>query len=290
MKYQVTHSTKYVYQDIVSLSHNILRLTPRNLPSQSCSEHFLEVTPVPLSINNHTDYFGNPYKAFSLEEPHQELTVSASSIVTVEPTDIETGSIDSTVDELRHDLLSGNLPINPTVQQFLFDSPIVRTCSDFGTYAQDLFPSNVSVFKGAQKLMERIHRDFIFDPSVTSVHTTVEEVFKLKRGVCQDLAHFQIACLRSIGIPAKYVSGYLRTFPPPGQERLVGADVSHAWVSVYCGELGWIDMDPTNNVLVKEDHVILGWGRDYSDICPIQGRFLGGGQHSMQVSVDVVPA
>jgi transglutaminase-like putative cysteine protease len=139
-------------------------------------------------------------------------------------------------------------------------------------------------------LMKRIHSDIQYDPTVTTVSTPVDEVFRHRRGVCQDLAHLSIACLRSLGLAARYVSGYLRTLPPPGQPRLVGADASHAWLAVYCGDSGWVDLDPTNNVLAATDHVTLAWGRDYSDVCPIKGVFIGGGQHALRVAVDVVPA
>jgi transglutaminase-like putative cysteine protease len=139
------------------------------------------------------------------------------------------------------------------------------------------------------ELTGRVFGDFKFDPRATTISTPVEEVFANRKGVCQDFAHFQIACLRSIGVPARYVSGYLRTIPPPGKTRLVGADASHAWISVFCGDLGWIDFDPTNNVSPGIDHITVAWGRDYRDVCPIQGVFVGGGSHTLSISVDVAP-
>ncbi|MCA9209436.1 MAG: transglutaminase family protein, partial [Planctomycetales bacterium] len=143
--------------------------------------------------------------------------------------------------------------------------------------------------EAATDLNARIHTEFAYDPRATTVNTPLEQVLKQRRGVCQDFAHLAIGCLRAMGLPARYVSGYLRTIPPPGQPRLVGADASHAWLSVYCGPLGWVDLDPTNNVIPTTDHLTVAWGRDYSDVCPIQGVFVGGGQHTMTVSVDVEP-
>ncbi|OYW11667.1 MAG: hypothetical protein B7Z55_19015 [Planctomycetales bacterium 12-60-4] len=180
-------------------------------------------------------------------------------------------------------------PLTLEALQFTFDSPSVTAPAAVGQYAAESFPAGRPILEGVRHLTTRIHEDFKFDPRATTVSTPVVEVFEHRRGVCQDFAHLEIAALRSLGIPARYVSGYLRTIPPPGRPRLVGTDASHAWLSVYCGEAGWIDVDPTNDCIVSTDHITVAWGRDYSDVCPIKGVFVGGGTHQMTVSVDVQP-
>ncbi|MFZ0742963.1 MAG: transglutaminase family protein [Terracidiphilus sp.] len=171
--------------------------------------------------------------------------------------------------------------------QFRFESPRIRLQPEFQKYAQKSFTPGRPLVEGLLDLTSRIHRDFRFDARVTTVRTTVEEVFRKKRGVCQDFAHFQIACLRSLGLSARYVSGYLRTYPPPGQPRMVGADASHAWVSAYCPGIGWIDVDPTNDVVPSTGHVTIAWGRDFGDVSPLHGLILGGGAHTLKVAVDL---
>jgi transglutaminase-like putative cysteine protease len=173
--------------------------------------------------------------------------------------------------------------------EFLFDSPLIKSNDDFADYSRPSFPKGRPILEAVQDLSERIHKDFKFDPSATDVSTPVTQVLKDRRGVCQDFAHLQIACLRSIGLPARYVSGYLNTIPPPGQPKLAGADASHAWVSFYCDAHGWIDIDPTNNQIPNLQHITVGWGRDYSDVSPVRGVVLGSAGHALKVSVDVRP-
>jgi transglutaminase-like putative cysteine protease len=287
MIYRVRHTTTYDYHESVSLSQHVLRLRPRDSARQSCLDYHVSVSPAPRSQDSHTDYFGNAVSFVAVEQPHTRLTINAVSKVRKTrvraPDPLETPSWE----QVRE--LSRGYQIGPALDasEFLFDSPLIKVADEYGDYAVLSFPKGRPVLDAVLHLTERIYEDFTFDPEATTVSTPVETVLKNKRGVCQDFAHLQIACLRSIGLPARYVSGYLETIPPPGREKLVGSDASHAWVSFYCQGLGWIDVDPTNNVLVGEQHVTVGFGRDYSDISPIRGVILGSGHHSVKVAVDV---
>jgi transglutaminase-like putative cysteine protease len=248
------------------------------------------VEPVPLTLTERADYFGNTLYFFTVGgEPHRELIVEAKSEVvrTVEkgialqtslPWEASTSS-----------LAKDHTPEGLEAYQYQFESPRIRIRPEFAAYALKSFGPGRPMREALLDLTSRIHRDFRFDSKVTTVRTTVEEVFKKRRGVCQDFAHVQIACLRSINIAARYVSGYLRTYPPPGKPRLVGADASHAWVSAYSCDLGWLDMDPTNDVAPTDGHVTLAWGRDYGDVSPLRGLILGGAGHSLSVEVDMEP-
>jgi transglutaminase-like putative cysteine protease len=193
-------------------------------------------------------------------------------------------------EDVRDRFALGQPPWWLEARQFGYPSPHVPIADELRNYAQPSFPAGRPWLVGVLQLTERIFKEFQYDPAATTVNTPVATVFKNRRGVCQDFAHLEIACLRSLGLPARYVSGYLLTAPPPGQPRLVGADASHAWLSAFCPEVGWIDFDPTNNQIPTTKHITLAWGRDYSDVCPIKGVLIGGGQHRMRVAVDVVPA
>ena len=215
------------------------------------------------------------------------LTVTANSQIAVEvakPIELTT-AWERVVEETRSaggkDWLS--------VYQYAFATVRTKPFPELKEYAKRSFPAGRSIVQAAKELTERIYEDFEYDSRATTVSTPIQEVFSTRRGVCQDFAHFQLACLRSLGIASRYVSGYLRTYPAPGEERLVGSDASHAWVSIYCGEAGWIDMDPTNNLIPLTDHITIAWGRDYNDVSPVRGVILGGGTHRMTVSVDVAP-
>jgi transglutaminase-like putative cysteine protease len=233
------------------------------------------------------DYFGNLLHFFTVQEPHKELVVEARSEVRM-PDDSTSGPQGSPPWEEAVKLLpSDRSPAGLEAYQFRFESPRIKLRPEFAAYAMQSFPRRRPMREGLLDLTARIHKDFRFDSKVTNVRTTTEEVFRKRRGVCQDFAHFQIACLRSLNLSARYVSGYLRTHPPPGQARLVGADVSHAWVSAYCPGIGWIDLDPTNNVIPSNGHVTLAWGRDYGDVSPLHGLIQGGGANDLSVSVDV---
>ncbi|MEZ6069666.1 MAG: transglutaminase family protein [Pirellulales bacterium] len=289
MKYKVTHTTKYEYTQAVPVCHNLVHLAARALPYQSCSDFRLLIHPEPSDISHRRDSFGNRVSYFSVDQPHRGLTVTATSQVDVSdrpPVDTQTTEPWETVAEnLRVD----RSPPSLDAYQYVFPSPFVATFAALTEYARQSFSAGRPILQALLELTSRIHKDITYDARATTVHTPLTEVFQNRRGVCQDLAHLQTACLRSIGLAARYVSGYLRTQPPPGKPRLIGADASHAWLSVYCGQAGWIDVDPTNDVVASADHITLAWGRDYSDVCPIQGVIIGGGTPLLHVSVDVAP-
>lgn len=289
MKYRVTHNTTYEYGETIPFCHNLAYLTPRSDNGQTCSHHRLSVQPIPSSTRRRTDYFGNQVAMFAVTVGHPRLSVTASSTVEVErevPTDLES----SPKWEALRDALPGDTRREGLLAyQFCFASPQVPLWRALAEYAAESFVGGQTMLGALSDLTTRIHNDFTYDPAATTISTPVKEVFESRRGVCQDLAHVQIACLRSLGLAARYVSGYVRTVPPPGQPRLIGADASHAWLSAYCGPLGWLDVDPTNNVFASSDHITVAWGRDYSDVCPISGMFIGRGDHQMRVGVDVQP-
>lgn len=289
MKYRVHHSTTYVYSEMVLLCHNVVHLTPRNIGHQTRRGMELKVVPEPAVLAEHTDFFGNNVTFFTVQERHQELQVTAASNVEVLSSNPVVPNLTPPWEDVRDNLSSENIHKHFDAIQFLHESAYVKRRSDLAEYALQSFTPNRPIHEAALDLTGRIHADFRYDNSATNIHTSVDEVFEMKRGVCQDFAHLELSCLRSLGLAARYVSGYLMTNPPPGQKRLIGADASHAWISFYCPGFGWIDMDPTNNIVPAEKHVLLALGRDYADVSPITGVILGGGQHTIRVSVDVQP-
>ncbi len=290
MQYKITHSTSYQYSTAVSVCHNLVMLTPRDDSRVHIHHHRLTTHPTPQFSSRRKDAFGNVVNAFSIEENHRQLTVTATNRVTVSshslPADDSTPAWESVPAAIQEQ----SDPEWIASARFAFDSPRIACSEEFADYARQSYAPSRPVLAAARDLTSRIHRDFQYDKSATVVTTATSDAFRLRKGVCQDFAHIQIACLRSIGLPARYVSGYLRTYPPPGKPRLVGADQSHAWVSSYCGpEIGWVEFDPTNNCICGTDHVPIAWGRDYGDVVPMRGVFLGGGAHQLKVSVDVMP-
>jgi len=287
MRYRVTHETTYEYEELVSTCHNELRLEPRETERQRRLHTALRIEPQPRTTTAERDYFGNPTHFFTVEEPHHRMVLVAESEIEVEaPADErpELPAWDALRDALRAD---HSLP-GLGAFEMCFASPLVPVASEFASYAAPFFPKGREILACVRELTHRIHTDFVYRPGATSVTTPVRDVLAAREGVCQDFAHLEIACLRALGLPARYVSGYLYTVPAEGEERLVGADASHAWVSVYCGPAGWIDVDPTNDLLVGDQHLTLAWGRDYGDVSPIKGVILGGGGHTVEVGVDVV--
>jgi transglutaminase-like putative cysteine protease len=290
MHYRITHRTTYRHSETVPLCQNALWLTPRDDAWQKRLSHRLEINPLPTSRSTRADYFGNEVTYFTLDSGYRSLDItSVSEVKVLPPSDAnraaESAGWEQLADDHCEDLSSSGID----TYQYRFDSPLAITSDELAAYARVSFTPQRPVFEAARELTSRVHADFAYDPSATTVQTSVAEAFGLKRGVCQDFAHVEIACLRSLGLPARYVSGYLRTIPPPGQPRMVGADASHAWVSVYCGAVGWVDFDPTNDAVPSTDHVTIGWGRDYNDVTPVRGLFIGGGHHELSVSVDVAP-
>ena len=288
MTYRIVHKTTYKYKHPVSFGNHAVYLAPRSEGHQRSESHELLVTPAPATRSERRDYFGNRIGLFTIQEPHEELAIESRSIVTVD------GEAPSPGHSLAWDeaarLLPGEIaPASLDAFQFVFESPRIRPGSEFAAYAAASFPPGRPLVEALLDFTARIHSDFLFDSKATNVRTPPEEVLRERKGVCQDFAHLQIACLRSLNLPARYVSGYLRTYPPAGHPRLVGADASHAWVSVYCPEAGWLDVDPTNNMVPSQSHVTLAWGRDYGDVSPVRGVILGGRDHKVEVSVDLEP-
>lgn len=288
MLYTVTHTTTYEYSAPVSVSYHLLRLQPRALPQQICRSHECIVEPRAAVNKTHLDYYGNKVAFVTVEGGHRRLVVKSVNEVDVRrmplPPPSETLPWEVVRDMCRGQQIGESLEAS----EFLFNSPLITLSEEYGAYAVESFPKERPILEGVLDLTRRIHEDFKFDPEATTIATPLDVVFRTRRGVCQDFAQFQIACLRSLGLPARYVSGYLETDPPPGQARLAGADASHAWVSFFSAGLGWIDVDPTNNILVTTRHITVAWGRDYSDVSPIRGVVHGGGPHTLKVSVDVV--
>jgi transglutaminase-like putative cysteine protease len=289
MKYKVTHTTIYNYSDQVPLCLNEVRLEPRDHRRQTCHTHKLRVRPEPARIDRRVDYFGNFVGAFSIQDGHDRLSVTAHSQVEVAPPDVPAPEATPPWEEIRDRFALGQPPWWLEARQFIYESPHVPIGRQQRDYALASFPRGRPWLAGVLDLTQRIFKDFKYDPTATTVNTPVAEVLAERRGVCQDFAHLEISCLRSLGLPARYVSGYLLTAPPPGQPRLVGADASHAWLAAFCPEIGWVDFDPTNNQIPGTKHITLAWGRDYSDVCPIKGVLIGGGSHRMRVAVDVLP-
>lgn len=289
MNYTITHRTSYTYSESVPVCHNLVHLEPRAFGDQGCSRYQLLVQPEPAQIYHRQDSFGNRVSYFSVDQAHRGLTVTAISDVEVGQRTIPEPREQVSWERVAADLAAERTTKSLEAYQFFFDSPRIRPIPQLARYARKSFEPGRDIIDALLAFTEQIHQDFRFDPRATTVSTPVEEVFLKRHGVCQDFAHLQIACLRSLGLAARYVSGYLRTEPPPGKPRLIGADASHAWVSLYCGIFGWVDVDPTNNCLASTDHVTVAWGRDYSDVCPIQGVIVGGGEHKLNVSVDVAP-
>ncbi|HTN74186.1 MAG TPA: transglutaminase family protein [Pirellulaceae bacterium] len=294
MKYRVAHDTTYNYGDAVPVCHNYVHLTPRDTPRQVCRSHKLVIKPAPAISLRRLDYFGNQVTYFSLHEGHRKLSLTAVSRVDVRSIELAPPADSPPWEEIRDALSTERTPTGLEAYQFVFPSAYVdKLWGELGQamaeYALKSFTRGRPIVEAALDLTARIHADFRYDATATNVFTPLEEVFRLRHGVCQDLAHVQIGVLRAIGLAARYVSGYLLTHPPPGRPRLVGADASHAWLAVYCGAEGWVDFDPTNNVIPSDEHITLAWGRDYGDVCPVAGVFVGGGANSLLVSVDVAP-
>ncbi|MDX5411218.1 MAG: transglutaminase family protein [Thauera sp.] len=297
-RYDILHDTTYRYDSAVMLSQQIAHLRPRERAGQHTCWHRLEIDPAPADRSERSDFFGNPVTAFALHAPHTRLAVRACSRIRVDaaawPEPASSPPWEAARDRLR-DGLSGHAPLQADARdagQYRFASPFVPLgdeAAGYADYALQCFTPGRPVLEALLALSARIHAAFRFDPTATSVATPVAEVFAARHGVCQDFSHLMIACLRALGLAARYVSGYLLTEPPPGQPRLIGADASHAWVSLWCPGVGWVDVDPTNDLQPGTGHITLAWGRDYGDVCPLRGVILGGGGHAAEVAVTVMP-
>ncbi|MDT7584587.1 MAG: hypothetical protein QOE32_2137 [Pseudonocardiales bacterium] len=291
MAYEVTHRTEYRYPSTVSSSFGEIIMLPRDLPGQACVRSELVIDPAPHDLRQRIDFFGNRVAYFAVLAPHTRLSVTATSLVRVHGRLAEASPAleigwEQARDQLRADTVGELLE----ARQFVLDSPLVTLSEQLAEYAAPSFPSGQPVLAAVTDLASRIYRDFEFLPGATEVKTTIDEVFARRAGVCQDFAHVAIGCLRSLGLAARYVSGYLETRPPPGKARIAGADVSHAWVSAFVPGAGWVDVDPTNDQLVNDRYVTTAWGRDYTDVPPLKGViFTQGDVQDLRVSVDVIP-
>lgn len=286
--YHVLHETRHQYQRSVTLSQQMLHMTPRMFAHQEVISHQIEVTPAPQDWTEHIDYFGNVCRGFTLGTPHRALIVRGSATVALlRRPDRSTLSSSPAWEDMGGQLRNVLLAREPL--KYMFESPHVLCSSELAQYAMPSFTPRRPLLEAAFDLTERIFQDFEFDDEATTISTPLHEVLTGRRGVCQDFAHLMIGCLRSLGLAARYVSGYILTTPPPGKPRMVGADASHAWVSVYSSNAGWVDFDPTNRRLVQDEHITLGWGRDFSDVTPMRGTVLGGGEQNLDVRVTVTP-
>jgi transglutaminase-like putative cysteine protease len=290
MLYDVRQKTLYKYGTPVSMSRHVVRLMPVDRPGQRVLTSDLSILPAPAERSEHRDFFGNLTIAITFEDPHDRLVITSRARIDVDPEEpplpgLTPGWQDVRARAAASAQLGGISPVHA-----LFPSRMVPLADEITDYAAQSFEGNRAVLAGAMHLMHRIRRDFTYKPGATEVTTSPLEAFARKEGVCQDFAHVMIAGLRGVGLPAYYVSGYLRTIPPPGRPRLEGADATHAWVSIWCGpEIGYIGLDPTNNIIANSDHILLAIGRDYADVAPVDGVIVASAPHTLSIAVDVVP-
>jgi transglutaminase-like putative cysteine protease len=271
MRYEIIHKTAYKYSTQVSLSLNDACLLVRHASGQTLLRHQWYTQPQPDFQRDRTDFFGNHWRLFSFEKPHSEFQLTSIHQLEVVP---------------------ANEPANETsarLAPFLNPSPYVRISKTFADYGQPSFPAGRELQESLLDLNQRLYQDFLYDAKATTIDTPVEEFFLNRQGVCQDFAHLALSILRSLGIPARYISGYLNTLPPPGKEKILGADATHAWIAAYEPRLGWLAFDPTNGIPALDHHIIMAWGRDYGDVTPIRGVVLGGGNQELSVEVSVLP-
>lgn len=288
MYHKIIHKTDYTYQEPVSLCHNIIRLIPRSTNQQFCKKSVVTIHPEPEVIIEYDDFYGNRLVYFTIEKEHKKLSVQVFSEIEKRIASNEHQPQFNKISweevcRLTHTLTPELLD----VKQFIASTPMTTADDSIAAYASISFTQGRPLFEAAKNLMNRIYTDFKFESGFTTISTPLSEVMKERKGVCQDFAHLAIACLRSMGLPAKYVSGYIETIPAPGVEKLVGVDASHAWFSVYIPGSGWVDFDPTNNLMPADQHITIGWGRDYADITPLKGIIMSSGKHELKVSVDV---
>ena len=289
MKYRVTHSTRYNYSENVTLCHNVAHLLPRTTPQQECRISELTISPLPVSVNEWSDIFGNRQASFSIQKPHKELIVTATSEVEVSSSgslldDAFPTAWEKVVDYLQNTTDSECI----NARMYVLESEFIEFSHEIRDYSSISFTPGRPILQVVEDLMHRIYKEFDYVPGFSTIATPLDEVLKHRKGVCQDFAHLAIACLRMQGLAARYVSGYLETIPPEGKERLVGADASHAWFSVFVPHQGWIDFDPTNARIPADQHITAAWGRDYADVAPLKGVIFGGGKnHQLEVAVDV---
>ncbi len=303
--YRIVHKTEYLYDRSASLCYNEVRMLPRSFVQprlqQQCLETYVVVEPVWGDHRERVDYYGNRVLFYAIRQPHSAMSITVTSQVRVEPQPLLPADLaDDTVardqaalynlswEKASTHLRTELTPANLEAREFVLNSPLITGFAPLATYAAPSFPKGRPLLEAAQDLMARIYHDFDFVSGATTVATPLSEVLEKRRGVCQDFAQIMVGCLRTKGLAARYVSGYIETLPPPGQEKLQGSDASHAWCAVYLPGVGWFDFDPTNNLVPTDQHIIVGWGRDFADVTPLKGVFFGDGRHRLTVSVDVM--
>mgnify|MGYP000848171334 CR=1 FL=1 len=283
--YRVDHETVYEYTLPVVISQHLAHMQPREVPRQKWLEHFIEIDPEPTARQERTDFFGNRALAFSIEREHTRFRFFASGTVEVGSEPVP--EVSPAWETVAETALHPETPAEFEAAKYAYTSPLAVWDESVRNYAAESFRPRRSLLEGAGELMTRIHEDCIYAPGSTRIGALPPEILRERRGVCQDFAHLMIGCMRSLRLPCRYVSGYLLTHPPAGQPKLIGADATHAWVAVFVPGYGWVEFDPTNNVSGTEEHIIIGWGRDFGDVSPLKGVITGGGPHTLKVAVNV---
>lgn len=289
MRYQVEHQTAYSYDLPVIQSQQMLHMMPRQTPFQQCVSYTLACEPIPAEQSQRVDFFGNHTHYLTMLVPHEALQVTSRFQVSIQPRPTMSMLTQSPAWEQVPAMLQQHGTQHLEAMPFVYPTTRVKASEALANFARTCFTPQRPLLEAAMALTQKIYAEFEFDAQATDVSTPLDEVLKGRRGVCQDFAHLMLGALRSLGLPCRYVSGYILTHSPPGQPRLVGADASHAWVSVYCPIYGWVDFDPTNNCLVQQEHITVAWGRDFGDVSPMRGVVLGGGRQHLEVSVTVTP-
>ncbi|UFH54361.1 transglutaminase family protein [Spirosoma sp. KNUC1025] len=286
MNYRLFHKTQYDYSENVNNYHGLACIMPKNSERQLCRDFSLSIFPIPDELYSRIDFFGNTTHYFSIHKPHNKLTILTKST-------IETYASAATTSVLTNETVRNKLGTDSALKNMLLDymlpSPFVQWDAEVKRFAAGFFCDNRPFYESARLLCHKIFADFTYVPGFTTIHTPLKTVLQEKKGVCQDFSHLAIACLRSMGFAARYVSGYLETEPLPGETKLQGSDATHAWISVYVPDLGWCDFDPTNDLIPQERHIITAWGRDFGDVSPLKGIIFSTGKHDFQVAVDVIP-
>ncbi|GAB4425728.1 MAG: transglutaminase family protein [Turneriella sp.] len=285
--YEVTHTTVYSYSETVSHCQNIAYLLPQSDSRQNCESTELTISPAPTASADHTDYFGNRFRYFSVEQPHRQLSVTARTRIHTDNLLQSDWESSPAWEEVARCVQNPLEAADIAAVEYLLPSPFITLSSVFGDYAAESFSPGRPVLAAALEFVQRIRSDFKYEQKSTTILTPLSDVFRHRRGVCQDFAHLAIAALRTIGIPARYVSGYIETYPPAGKPKLRGSDASHAWISVYAGSGAWFDFDPTNGKAITEEFIVTARGRDFGDVSPLKGILFGGGKHTLKVEVDV---
>jgi transglutaminase-like putative cysteine protease len=289
MRLRVRHRTHYSYGEAVTISHHEARLSPRESEHQRTVSQDIQINPAPATRKRRFDYFGNRTVHFSLSAPHRELEVIATSVVDTLAPPVPPLDATPAWEQIREQLRTDRRRDVLDAFAMTIESPYVPLLDELHAYGAPSFEASTPILVAVRNLVSRIHRDFVYDPASTDLATPLDQVLTQRRGVCQDFAHLAIGCVRSHGLAARYVSGYLLTHPPPGKPRLVGADASHAWMSVWVAEQGWVDFDPTNDLIPADEHITTAFGRDFGDVTPLRGVLMGAGNHALSVSVDVSP-